>query len=95
MYTIYNENYFQTVIFLIIIAHAITWKEQKMHSATSSEGSQMVRIIVLCAQTSGHKDEFLNQWCEAATTCFDRPAEQATEPQVNREARSILYHPCQ
>ena len=32
------------------IVRVITWRAQKMHSATSSEGSQLVRIVLPCAQ---------------------------------------------
>ena len=45
-----TKNIFQTINFLIIV-HVLTWRAQKMHSATSSEDSQLVRIVVLCAQT--------------------------------------------
>ena len=48
----------------------------------------------MCTNEGGHRDAFLNQWCKAAATYFVRPAEQATESQVKREA-SLFSHPCQ
>ena len=38
---------------LIIIVSVLTWRAQRMHSATGSEGSRLVRtvIVVPCAQT--------------------------------------------
>ena len=65
-----------------------------MHSPTSSEDSQLVRIVVPCAQTRlpgprGHRDAFLSGVSAAR---FDRPARQATEPRAKREAMSALCH---
>ena len=53
-YTIlYNEKYFSDDQFsYIIIVRVLTWRAQKMRSATSSEDSRLVRIVVPCAQIS-------------------------------------------
>ena len=48
-YTIYNEKYFSEQQFSYVV-HVITWRAQNMHSSTSSEGSRLVGIAVLCAQ---------------------------------------------
>ena len=66
-----------------------------MHSPTSLEGSQLVRIVKLCAQTRlpgprGHRDAFLSssKQCKAPRVS----TRQATEPRAKREARSVLCH---
>jgi hypothetical protein len=43
-----------------------------MCSATSSEGSQLIRSVVPCAQS------------RVAIARFERPAQQATEPRAKR-----------
>ena len=68
-----------------------------MRSPTSSEDSRLVRIV-LCAQTRlprprGHRDVFSSSsYSGASATCFDMPAQQATEPRAKREAMSALCH---
>ena len=48
-YTIYNKKKFlERQLVLVLI-----WRAQKMRSATSSKGPQLVRIAVPCAQKKG------------------------------------------
>ena len=68
-----------------------------MRSATSSEGSQLVRIVVPC--TKMHEGNIEMQWHSQVVngakhhllTCFDRPppAQQATEPQAKEEVTQV------
>ena len=67
-----------------------------MRSPTSSEGSQLVRIVVPCAQMRvsrprGHRDACSSEWRKAAAR-FKGPAQQATKPRVKQEVRSVLCH---
>ena len=66
---------------------------KEMHSPTSPEDSQLVRIVP-CEQTKlpkprGHRDALSSG---ASAVHFDRPARQATEPQAKREAMPALCH---
>ena len=63
-----------------------------MHSATSSEGPRLVRIVVLCAQTRVAIEMHSRM---PSTARFERPAQHAghacaTEPQAKQETRSVL-----
>ena len=64
-----------------------------MHSATSSEHSQLVRIVVPCAQTRV-AIETHSRWTVWSAANFEKPAEQATKPRAKQEARSVLCHTC-
>ena len=62
-----------------------------MRSPTSSEDSQLVRIVVLCAQTRLPRPRAIEMHSRApasgaSAARFDRPAWQATEPRAKREA---------
>ena len=50
LYCKYNEKYFSDDHFSDIV-RVLTWRVQKMRSATSSESPRLVRIAVPCAQT--------------------------------------------
>ena len=65
-----------------------------MCSPTSSEGSRLVKIVVLCAQTRvpgprGHRERGT---LERSAAHFDRPAQQANKPRAKRQARSVFCH---
>ena len=62
-----------------------------MHCATSSEGPQLIRIAVPCAQTRVAIEMHLERTAQSAT-CLERPAQQVTKPRVKRETRSVLCH---
>ena len=65
-----------------------------MRSPTSSEDSQLVRIVVPCAQTRlpGPRMHSRARASGASAARFDRPARQAAEPRAKREAMSALCH---
>ena len=66
-----------------------------MRSPTSSEDSRLVRIIVPCRGCRGLGAIEMHSRARASgasATCFDRPAQQATEPRAKQEAMSALCH---
>ena len=64
-----------------------------MRSPTSSEGSRLIRIIVVPrAQTRMPGPRVIETHSQANGHHFNRPAQQATEARVKRDERSVLCH---
>ena len=53
-----------------------------------AKGPRLVRVVVPCAQTR----VAIEMRTAQSATCFERPAQQATEPRVKQEVRSVLCH---
>ena len=86
-----TKKYFSERQFSYIV-RVLTWR---MRSSTSSEGSQLVRIVVPCAQTRVTTIETHSR-ANGAKRCTFREAcptgHRALEPRAKREARSVLCH---
>ena len=46
----------------------------------------------VCTNKGGHRDAFSPEQTAPTPLRFERPAEQATEPQAKQETKSILRH---
>ena len=60
-----------------------------MRSSTNSEGSRLVRIVVLYAQTRVAIARRILERTVQSTVCFERPAQQATS--LERSKRRDLF----
>ena len=79
------------------IVHVVTLRAQKTHSATSSEGSWLVRIVVPCAQkrVHGHRDAFLSEQCKAPRVSRGLLSRPPSLEQSNRRGcHSLITHTC-
>ena len=67
-----------------------------MHSATSLEGSRLVRTVGMCVQTRVAIET--HSQTRDAKCCVERPAEEATKPRGKQEPRWTAFffcHTCQ
>ena len=65
------------------IVRVITWREEKMHSATSLQGPGLVRTVGLCAQTRVAIETYF--WTSGAKRCAFREACWAGQFDVQAE----------